>query len=206
MRDFARLLSLVKAATVLRQHHRRCDGSGRLVAEAADYVTVYELVNEMYRTSSGAGEKVRTVVEAVRGLLHGGQGSISGNEREPHVKLSQAQECLTLSKASCSRRVKTALQGGWLVNGETRKGYPFQLGIGDPLPAETGLLQPQCLKCSTVSAQTAEDGGGCVSGEDEPFPTGKGGAHGRAHLQPRALLSRVDSQIGGSCAAKGRKP
>ena len=92
VRDFARLLSLVKAATVLRQHHRRCDGSGRLVAEAADYVTVYELVNEMYRTSSGAGEKVRTVVEAVRGLLHGGQGSISGNEREPHVKLSQVQE------------------------------------------------------------------------------------------------------------------
>ena len=74
---------------------------------------------------------------------------MSGNEREPHITLSQVQERLCLSKASCSRRIgKTALQGGWLVNGETRKGCPFQLGIGDPLPAETRLLQPECLTCS----------------------------------------------------------
>ena len=168
VRDFARLLSLVKAVAVLRQQHRRCDVSGRLVAEAADYATVYELVNEMYCTSSGAGEKVRAVVEAVQGLLHDGGGSVSGNEREPHITLSQVQERLELSKASCSRRVKAALQGGWLVNGETRKGYPFQLGIGDPLPAETGLLQPECLRRSTVSAKTAEDDRGEVSGGDEP--------------------------------------
>lgn len=167
-RDFARLLSLVKAVAVLRQRTRRRDADGRLVAEVVDYATVYELVNEMYRTSSGAGEKVRAVVEAVKGLLHDGAGFVSGNEREPHVTLSQVQERLCLSKASCSRRVKAALQGGWLVNGETRKGYPFQLGIGDPLPAETGLLQPECLTCSTVSAETAEDGRGGVSDADEP--------------------------------------
>ena len=167
-RDFARLLSLIKAVAVLRQHHRRRDASGRLIAEAADYATVYGLVNEMYRTSSGAGEKVRAVVEAVQGLLHDGESLVDGGERERHVKLSQVQARLELSKASCSRRVKAALQGGWLVNSETRKGYPFQLGIGDPLPAETGLLQPECLKCATVSAQTAGNGVEGVPDADQP--------------------------------------
>ena len=75
-RNFARLLSLVKAVGRPHQRARRRDAERcRLVAEVVDYATVYELVNEMYGTSSGAGEKVRAVVEAVKGLLlHDGAG------------------------------------------------------------------------------------------------------------------------------------
>ena len=58
-RDFARLLSLVKAAALLRHRRRSTDEKDRLLAEAADYELVYELAAEVYRSSaSGAGEKV----------------------------------------------------------------------------------------------------------------------------------------------------
>ena len=72
-RDFARLLSLVKAATVLRHQRRARDGTGRLLAAPADYALIYELAGELYRCSaSGAGEKVREVVGAVARLTAAG--------------------------------------------------------------------------------------------------------------------------------------
>ena len=174
VRDFARLLSLIKAVTVMRHIHRQHDQQGRLIAEAADYATVYELINEMYKTSCGVGEKVRAVVSTVQDLLKEGRGLLIGNEQEAHVRLSQVQERLRLSKAASSRRVKAALQAGWLVNGETRRGYPFQLALGDPLPAETGLLRPESLGRSAVSAVTADEDSqedrGSLLAVGEPLP------------------------------------
>ena len=36
--------------------------------------------------------------------------------------------------------VNRALQGGWLVNRETRKGYPAKLALGAPLPEQVSAL------------------------------------------------------------------
>lgn len=41
-----------------------------------------------------------------------------------------------------SRSVRTATKHGWLINTETRKGYPADLAIGEPLPSRTGLPPP----------------------------------------------------------------
>ena len=51
-----------------------------------------------------------------------------------------------INKMTASRRIRTALQGGWLVNNETRPGYPYDLQLGDPLPDEEGLPRPKSLK------------------------------------------------------------
>ena len=193
--DFARLLSLIKAVAVLRQHHRRRDASGRLIAEAADYATVYGLVNEMYRTSSGAGEKVRAVVEAVQGLLHDGESLVDGGERERHVKLSQVQARLELSKASCSRRVKAALQGGWLVNSETRKGSRFNWASAIPCRLKQGFCSQNALSVPPFQRKPLAMAWRESQMQTNQRSTYKGGAYGRARWRPRGLLSSHDSQI-----------
>ena len=64
LRDFQRVLSLIKSVTVLRHRHRQRDDQERLVAEIEDYKTVYELVADMYAaTTTGASAAVREVVE-----------------------------------------------------------------------------------------------------------------------------------------------
>lgn len=152
VRDFARLLSLVKACAVVRHAHRQHDGRGRLVAELADYDAVRILVAEMYRAStSGAGEKVSAVVEALSEHLAAGH---------PHASVTAIAKRLGIPKKSAARRVASSLKGGWLVNAESRKGYPFQLSIGEPLPAEGGLPSVEQLGCVTVSALSGGAGEG----------------------------------------------
>ena len=64
-RDFARLMSLIKAVALIRHHRRQVDGEGHIVAELADYETVRELVNDMYVDSStGATSDIRKLVES----------------------------------------------------------------------------------------------------------------------------------------------
>lgn len=140
-RDYARLLSLVKSVAVLRHVHRARDEAGRLVATLDDYTTVHALIADVYRASAtGAGAKIRAVVEAVADLT----------ATRPHATVAQVQERLTLSKAAASRHVKAALQNGWLTNAETRKGCPYRLKIGEPLPPEAGLPDPKALRYATV--------------------------------------------------------
>lgn len=161
VRDFARLLSLIKAATVICQAQRHRDERGRLVADLADYETVFELVAEIYRaSSSGAGCKVREVVAAVADHLAKGH---------PHASQADIQLALGLSKASVSRRVGAAKRGRWLVDDETRKGHPAKLQIGEQLPSEGGLPSLEQLGCSTVSALTDASSDGLVApSHDEP--------------------------------------
>jgi len=145
-RDYTRLLSLIKAVTVLR-HHKRGTVNGRLVAEIEDYAAVYDLVRDMYEgTVTGVSGALREVVLAVEGLQHAGDGTVSVTDVALH---------LGITKMAASRRVKAALTNGWLVNDESRRGYPFKLKVGEPLPERTGLPAPGTLTaCNGVTPLT----------------------------------------------------
>jgi hypothetical protein len=147
LRDFSRLLSLIKAVTVLRHRQRPKDDKGRLIAEIEDYATVYELVKGMYEaTVTGATDRVRELVEAV-GRLNGASGEA--------VTVTQVGNHLGITKMAASRAVKTACTQGWLVNNEKRRGYPASLTLGEPLPERTGLPEPNSLEtCNGVTPET----------------------------------------------------
>jgi hypothetical protein len=69
-RDYARLISMVKAVAILRHRHRRTDASRRLVTETADYEAVRALVADIYTGSqSGASTRIRAVVDAVAAIV-----------------------------------------------------------------------------------------------------------------------------------------
>ena len=146
MRDLAKLRALIKAVSILRHARRECDHDGRLMATLDDYATVFELVANAYRATSGASEKVRQAVEAVAVLLAG---------RE-YVSQSELAKHLRLAKSTVSGRVKMAVRGGWLINLENLPGRPARLKLGEPLPPEAGLPSPTALAEAIERNRAAE--------------------------------------------------
>lgn len=139
LRDFARLLSLIKSAAIIRHHWRQTDSQGRLVATLADYATVRELVNAMYVDSStGATSEVRALVEAVKTL------DTTRGDSERITNTALAKELGTGVK-QVTRRAKRAIRLGWLVNREQRKSYPADYAPGEPMPEVEGLPMPEGL-------------------------------------------------------------
>src|SRR5262249_27608393 len=67
-RDFQKLLALVKAAAVIRHSHRERGEDGGVVADLADYRTVWELLAPTYSGSLGLSDGARLVVETVQTL------------------------------------------------------------------------------------------------------------------------------------------
>jgi Domain of unknown function (DUF3854) len=136
LRDFARLLSLIKTVTVLRHPRRQTEG-GRLVAALDDYVCVHEFVADVYISSaSGAGTAVRETVEAVAHLLH--------DDPSRQATAVLVAEKLGIHKSNAGSRIRRALAGGWLINSAER-GRPYRLTIGEPLPPDAGLPSPARL-------------------------------------------------------------
>jgi hypothetical protein len=133
LRDFARLLSLVKSAAVVRQAHRQRDDKGRLIANLDDYDVVFNLVGPRYEaTLTGASKELRGTVQAVGEMLELGQD----------ITATTLASKLKINRGTASRRVNAAIKRGWLINKETKKGQPWDLHIGEPLPEHEGLPTP----------------------------------------------------------------
>jgi hypothetical protein len=144
-RDFSRLLSLIKAVALLRHQHRRRTQTGRIVATLDDYVTVYDLVAEMYEAAvTGASRAVRATVEGVSFLKEHGTARVTVSELARH---------LAVSNMATSRSARTATKHGWLVNTETRKGTPrTSTLVSHGLPARAYRRLTRCVPNWTVEA------------------------------------------------------
>lgn len=133
LRDFARLMSLVKATALLRHHRRQLDGEGRIVATLADYETVRGLVNDMYIDSNtGVTGEIRKLVESVITL------DISRADGERITNTTLAKQ-LSIGVKQVTRWAKRAIKQGWLINREQRKSYPADYAPGEPMPETEGL-------------------------------------------------------------------
>ena len=146
LRDFARLMSLIKAVAVLRHASRRIDEDGTLHATIDDYRMIFDLVGDVYEvSSSGAGRTIRETVAAVAALL---------SEDRKEVDKKAIAEWLGISQQATGQRVKKAQKGGWLVNAEDRGGRPARITLGEPLPARSGLPHPDSLGGKPVNPVT----------------------------------------------------
>ncbi len=133
LRDFARLMSLIKTVALIRHHQRQLDSEGRIVAELADYETVRWLVNDMYIDSStGATNDIRKLVEAAITL----DTRRTDGERITNTTLAKH---LNIGIMQVSRRAKRAIKLDWLVNREQRKYHPADYAPGEPMPEVEGL-------------------------------------------------------------------
>jgi energy-coupling factor transporter ATP-binding protein EcfA2 len=162
-RDFARLVSLIKAVAVLRHSHRTRTEDGRLVATIADYRAIYDRLGDVYAgsVSGGASRKIREVVEAVKELRESGHEPITVASIVAHLVDEEGYP--RLHKVVVSRRVKVAERGGWLVNNSLQRNSK-DLQLGEELPSDEGLPSPdQLLKdepCNNVTPFTVTDTAG----------------------------------------------
>ncbi len=168
LRDFPRLLSLIKAVAVLRICQRVRDRAGRLVATLDDYAAVRPLVADAYQASMGASERVRAAVAAVATLTAGkGAGST--------VTVSEVAAALGVSVPSATRRVHDAIAGGWLINDEIRRSQKARLRLGEPLPPTSllptleELAEPQMAERGS-SADQVQSAASRASREDRVHP------------------------------------
>src|SRR5215208_5703824 len=133
-RDFSVILSLVKACALLHQVTREWDAEGRVVASIEDYERVRELVADLVAEGVEATvpPSVRQTVEAVERLIR------EGDEEE--VTNRAVAEELKIDRAAASRRVRVAIDRGYLKNLEDRKGRPARLVVGEPMPEDQEIL------------------------------------------------------------------
>lgn len=152
MRDFARLNSLIKSVAIIRHRQRQRDKAGRIIAQIEDYATVFKLVGPMYEsTLTGATKEIRTTVQVVGEMLDRGES----------ITATTLAAQLGVNRGTASRRVNAAIRRGWIINRETKKGQPWDLQLGEPLPKTQGLPDPETLKvcCGVAPAtETATEG------------------------------------------------
>jgi hypothetical protein len=144
MRDFARLTSLIKSVAIIRHRQRKRDQAGRIIAHIDDYATVFNLVGPLYEgTLTGASKELRATVQAVEIML----------ARRERITATTLAARLCINRSTASRRVKAAIMRGWIINRETKKGQPWDLQIGEPLPENQGLPTPETIKagCNVAS-------------------------------------------------------
>jgi hypothetical protein len=187
-RDFGALLNLISAHAILHQANRERDAEGRILATLEDYAVVRELVADLVSEGIEATvpETVRETVEAL--------GRLYTEESESITIATLAHE-LELDKSSAWRRVRTAMDRGYLKNLEDRKGRPARLVSGDPLPDDVEILPaPERLQGCTVAGVSEgintnffSEGGNDSQGDGKKF--GSYPSNNPATVQPPEPLS-----------------
>lgn len=133
-RDFSVVLSLIKTHAVLHQTTRERDPEGRIVATLEDYSRIRAVVSGLISEGVEATvpKIVRETVEVVSKLIREGD--------EDWVTNRAVSEELDIDKAAASRRVKAAVDRGYIRNLEDRKGHPARLVIGESMPEDQEIL------------------------------------------------------------------
>lgn len=134
-RDFGQVLNLVAAHAILHQATRQRDAYDRILATLDDYRAVHGLVIDIVSEGVQAtvSQATRDTVKAVSEL------QAEAPDNKP-VNYLQVANRLGLDKTTASRRAKVAIENGYLVNEEDRRGMPARLILGDPLPEPVKLL------------------------------------------------------------------
>jgi hypothetical protein len=186
-RDFGSLLALIRAHALIHQATRDRDPKGRIVATIDDYEVVRALIADVI--SEGVEKtvkpEIREIVGKVRELVTDDDGEVSQR---------QLVEVLKIDKGRVSRNVRAALDGGYLVNREERRGRPHRLVPGDPLPDDMEILpHPKELHSCAV------DPGGTIP----PAPSPDWGQTAE-RIREQVLTSRCTCARGGELTDDGR--
>jgi hypothetical protein len=163
-RDFGAVLNLIRTHAFLHQASRERDREDRIVATLEDYEAVRDLVEDLVAEGIDATvpKTVREAVSAVSRLCEDSEG-------EPATLAAVARE-LDLDKSAASRRVRRAVDAGYLKNLEDKRGKPARLVPGDPLPEDLRILPAtEALHRCTTAAMKQRNGASELGGVNMPF-------------------------------------
>jgi hypothetical protein len=131
-RDFTAILNLIRSHALLHQAQRKQDDEGRVIATLEDYEIVRGLVADLLAEGLDANTSstLRETLSAVRELTE-------TNEVTNYAAVARK---LGLDKATALRRVRVAIEKGFVRNLEDRKGREARLVCGEPMPDDVQLL------------------------------------------------------------------
>jgi hypothetical protein len=134
-RDFSTVLALIRSHALLHRATREQTAEGEIIATLEDYAVVRELVADLVSegVAAAVAPTVRETVEAVSSLA-----AASGTG----VSVAAVARRLNLDESAAFRRVRTAIDRGYLRNLEDRPRRAAQLVLGEPLPEEVVVLPP----------------------------------------------------------------
>jgi hypothetical protein len=158
-RDFPTLVSLVRAHALLAEGSRQADPAGAVVATVADYAIVRELIADLVADAAD-----RSVAPSIRDTVRHVASLVAIDAETTVLSVAHA---LGIDKSSASRRVRSAIDHGYVKNLEDHRGRPARLVLADPLPADTEILpHPELVErlhgCSPVDEVA---GGGAARGD-----------------------------------------
>jgi hypothetical protein len=137
-RDFGTLIGLIEAHALLHQRGRERDEAGRIVASFADYKAVRALVSDL--VADAADRSIAAGVrETVRALI---DLAASSDPLDEGISISRVAEACGVDKSTALRRVRVAINRGFIRNFEERRGRQAKLVTGDPMPDDADVLPP----------------------------------------------------------------
>jgi len=134
-RDFAALLSLIKAHALMHRETRNRDHQGRIIATVEDYAVVRSLISEIVAVGVGA-----TVPASVRATVKVVTDILSQSDDETYASIEQIATSLNINRSAAQRRVSTAIKRGLLINEQDKKGQRAKVVLSDPLPEDDDII------------------------------------------------------------------
>lgn len=110
------------------------DSEGHIVADLADYAKVRDLVGDLIAEGVEA-----TIPLTIRKTVLAVDKLTTECDEAGVTNRSIAKE-LDIDKAAASRRVRSAIDRGYLKNLEDRKGRPARIKLGEPMPEDSEIL------------------------------------------------------------------
>ena len=169
-RDFMAVLNLIRAHAILHQATRIRAADDRIVAEIKDYIGVRGLAADLVAEGIEA-----TVPITVRETVNALEKVLADNDDKP-VSVGPVAQELKLDNSAMSRRLKSAINRGYVKNLEDRRGRAGLYVLGEPMPEDLEVLPaPEVLEpvhqCSpdqrgTSTPSTSED---IIHNEEEEF-------------------------------------
>ena len=132
-RDIGALLNLIRTHAILHQTRRDKDAKGQIIASLDDYAIVRELVVDLI--SEGVETSVRPTIRETVNVV---ESLVAQGTSEPSIQV--VAKDLGLDKSAAWRRVRAALDAGYLKNREEKRGLPARLAIAEPLPEDVEIL------------------------------------------------------------------
>ncbi|HUW15341.1 MAG TPA: hypothetical protein VM537_36860, partial [Anaerolineae bacterium] len=159
-RDFGALLRLIKAHAILHRASRERDGEGRIVAGAADYAAVHDLVAGII--SQGVKAEVSPITQETVWIV-----SLLTTARGEPVTRDQVARELSLDPSAAGRRLQAAARDGYLVR--MGRGKNVSWALGELLPdRDTILPTPSSLKAFLRGEEEEME---CEEGAGQGWPS-----------------------------------
>jgi hypothetical protein len=153
-RDVGSLFNFIKASAILHQAQRQVDDKGRVVATLDDYKVAYSIFSKVLAETSGqrVTENVRAVVNLIAQRASQpttktsdsrfARGAGPATSAEVVLSSEQIGTLTGIGKSAAHRAVRSAIDGGYLVNNETKRGKPYRLVVRQHIDDSAATLLP----------------------------------------------------------------